>query len=67
MDFTLPVGHKQRPHPSVFVLPVMGGQWQKGKGKWPFDQVIVGYGGFPELEGTLSLGGETLGMTYGGA
>jgi len=46
---------------------VLAGQWQKGKGKWPFDQVIVGYGGFPELEGTLELGSETLGMTYGGA
>jgi len=64
-DFTRPVGDKQRPHPNVFVVPVVAGQWQKGKGKWPFDQVIVGYGGFPELEGTLSLGSETLGMTYG--
>jgi len=63
-DFTRPVGDKQRPHPNVFVVPVLAGQWQKGKGKWMYDQVIVGYGGFPELEGQIPLGGEPLGMTY---
>lgn len=63
-DFTRAVGDKQRPHPNVFVVPVLAGQWQKGKGKWPFDQVIIGYGGFPELESEFKLGSETLGMTY---
>ncbi len=64
-DFTLEVGHKRRPHPNIYVLPVLAGQWQKGKGKWPFDQVIVGYGGSPELESEIPLGSETLAMPYG--
>lgn len=64
IDFTLPVGDKQRPHPNVFVVPVLAGQWQKGA-KHPFEQMIVGYGNFPELKDTVSLGGETKGMTYG--
>lgn len=65
IDFTKPVGDKQRPHPNIYVVPVLAGQWQKGKGKWPFDQVIVGYGNFPELKDQVPLGSETLGMTYG--
>ncbi len=63
IDFTKPVGDRQRPHPNVHVMPVLPGQWQKGKGKWPFDQVIVGDGGWPELG--IPIGGEVLGMTYG--
>ena len=63
-DFTLPVGDKQRPHPNIFVVPVLAGQWQKGKGKWMYDQVIVGYGGFPELADKIPMGGETQGMSY---
>ena len=65
MDFTLPLGDKQRPHPNVFIAPVLAGQWQKGSGQWPFEQVIIGYGAFPELESQIPLGSETLGATYG--
>lgn len=67
IDFTKPVGDKQRPHPNVFVIPVLGGQWQKGTGKWPFEQKIIGYGGFEEYEGIIPLTSETKAMTYGKA
>jgi branched-chain amino acid transport system substrate-binding protein len=65
IDFTKPVGDKQRPHPNVYVCPVLAGQWQKGTGKWPFEQVIVGYGNFPEFKDVVALGSETKAMTYG--
>lgn len=63
IDFTLPVGDKRRPHPNICIVPVFPGQWQKGKGKWPFDQVIVGDGGWSEFN--PPIGGEVLQMTYG--
>ncbi len=64
-DFTMELGNNRRPHPNVYVLPVLAGQWQKGTGEWPFQQVIVGYGGSPELKDEIPLGSETKPMTYG--
>jgi branched-chain amino acid transport system substrate-binding protein len=62
IDFTLPVGDKRRPHPNVCLTPVIPGQWQKGKGKWPFDEVVVGDGGWTEF--APPVGGDVLGMVY---
>jgi branched-chain amino acid transport system substrate-binding protein len=64
VDFTKAVGDKQRPHPNVYICPVLAGQWQKGT-KYPFEQVIVGYGNFPEFKDIVPLGSETKAMTYG--
>jgi len=62
IDFTLPIGDKRRPHPNVCLTPVIPGQWQKGTGKWPFDEVVVGDGGWTEF--APPVGGEVLAMQY---
>ncbi len=42
IDFTAPVDpNSLRPVPNVYRTPLVGGQWVKGTGKWPFELVIV--------------------------
>jgi len=42
IDFTSPVDPSSlRPVPNVYRTPLVGGQWIKGTGKWPFELVVV--------------------------
>lgn len=42
IDFTSPVDpNSLHPVPNVYRTPLVGGQWVKGTGKWPFELVIV--------------------------
>lgn len=42
IDFTAPVDpNSLHPVPNVYRTPLVGGQWVKGTGKWPFELVIV--------------------------
>jgi branched-chain amino acid transport system substrate-binding protein len=42
IDFTSPVDPKSlHPVPNVYRTPLVGGQWVKGTGKWPFELVVV--------------------------
>lgn len=41
IDFTQPVPSAVHPVPNVCAGPVLGGQWVKGTGKWPYEIVPV--------------------------
>lgn len=58
IDFTQPINAIHL-HPNVVRSPVIAGQWQKGTAH-PFELVIVGNEGWPELP----VGGEVLPLIY---
>ena len=43
------------PVPNVAKTPLVGGQWRKGSGKYPFDLVIVSNKDHPEIPKAGSL------------
>jgi len=51
---------KLHPAPNVYLTPVTTGQWQKGKGTFPFDMEQVGNVNWPDLPVTA----EVLAMNY---
>lgn len=54
IDFTVPVATEipigpSRATPNCYKSPLCVVQWQKGKGKWPYDQLIVGNKAAPNV------------------
>jgi branched-chain amino acid transport system substrate-binding protein len=52
------VGHIQwtgQPFPNVAKTPLVGGQWRKGSGKYPYDLVIVSNADHPEIPAAAKL------------
>jgi branched-chain amino acid transport system substrate-binding protein len=43
------------PHANVYLTPVTSGQWQTGKGKWPFDLEQIGNVNWPNLPNTADI------------
>lgn len=43
------------PHANVYLTPVTTGQWQKGKGKYPFDMEQIGNVYWPDLPVTATI------------
>lgn len=54
-DFTTPPGSPGHPVQNVAYGSVAGGQWVKGKGKWPFDLEIVDNSHGPDLPLTAEM------------
>lgn len=55
IDFTQPVPSPGHPVPNVCTGPVLGGQWVKGTGKWPYEIIPVSNFAAPDAPVTAKL------------